>query len=311
MNKTKILDKYDKDFVNIMIEIQNRIEDFSKVNKLKINSWAKSLCLPTNNISWKKNRNLYAIKLLDNIVNCKLEKPFTKFADEGENLPMLDPILVKSQLTNKVKEILLNSHPDVQIQNFINSNTQLIEPNLYDNYNININNVEPEQIELNLNRAKTPTRININNNKNSFNNNKKKVKPKNKNNKMIKEDFEDNIFNNEYENLERVNNFSSFNNNNGPEIEDNKRDRFFKGDQLLNKNYFNFNEKLSKEPGFYLKTNAHSYASEKAKLQSTIIFLENETKIKNQIINQQNMDIQQMKKRIADLEKKIKNLFSK
>ena len=173
MDRTKFLDKYDKEFVNIMIEIQNRIEDFSKVNKLKINSWAKSLCLPTNNISWKKNRNLYAIKLLDNILNGKLENPFIKFADEGENLPMLDPILVKSQLTNKVKEILSNSHPDVQIQNFLNSNTQLIEPNLYDNYNSNINNIDQDKIQLHLNKAKTPTRINVINNKN--------MKQKNKN----------------------------------------------------------------------------------------------------------------------------------
>ena len=296
MDRTKFLDKYDKEFVNIMIEIQNRIEDFSKVNKLKINSWAKSLCLPTNNISWKKNRNLYAIKLLDNILNGKLEKPFTKFADEGENLPMLDPILVKSQLTNKVKEILSNSHPDVQIQNFLNSNTQLIEPNLYDNYNSNINNIEQDKIQLQLNRAKTPTRINVINNKN--------MKQNNKINKKIKGDFEDNIFNNGFDNKD------SFNSH-GPEIEGNNRDGFFKGDQLLNKNYFNFNEKLSKEPGFYTKTNPYSCASEKAKLQSTIIFLENETKIKNQIINQQNIDIQQMKKRKAELEKKIRNLFNK
>lgn len=140
MNKAKFLDKYDKDFVNLMIEIQNRIEDFSKSNKLKINSWAKSLCLPTNNIAWKKNRNLYAIKLLDNILNGKLEKPFTKFADDGENLPMLDPILVKSQLTNKVKEVISNVHPDTQIQNFLNSNFHIMEPDLYDNYNNDMNN---------------------------------------------------------------------------------------------------------------------------------------------------------------------------
>ena len=296
MNGTKFLDKYDKYFVNIMIEIQNRIENFSKVNKLKINSWAKSLCLPTNNISWKKNRNLYAIKLLDNIINGKLEKPFTKFADEGENLPKLDPILVKSQITGKVKEILSNSHPDFQIQNFINSNKQLMEPNLYDNYNININNIEPEKIQLNLNIAKHSTRIN-NNNKNE--------NPKNKNNKKIKEDFKDNISNDIYDNY----NFDDYNNRR-PDILDNKKGKFFKGDQLLNKNYFNFKEKLIKEPGFYTKTNPHSYTSEKAKLQSTIVFLENESKIKNQIINQQDIDIQKMKKRISELEKKIKILFS-
>ena len=297
MNKPKFLDKYDKEFVNLMIEIQNRIEDFSKVNKLKINSWAKSLCLPTNNISWKKNRNLYAIKLLDNILNNKLEKPFTKFADEGEKLPMLDQILVKSQLTNKVKEILSNSHPDIQIQNFINSKFQLVEPDLYDNFYMN--NIQPQHMQFN--RAKTPDGLKVNKNMKSNNSIKKQKKF---------DDEEDIINNNGYEMFDRGNNINN-NYNFGHQMSEENREKFYKGDQLLNKDYFNFNEKLSKEPGFYTKTNPHSYNVEKSKLQSAIIFLENETKIKNQIINQQDMDIQQLKKRIAELEKKIKIAFSK
>ena len=301
MNKAKFLDKYDKDFVNLMIEIQNRIENFSKVNKLKINSWAKSLCLPTNNIAWKKNRNLYAIKLLDNILNDKLEKPFTKFAEEGEKLPMLDPILVKSQLTNKVKEVIENGHPDIQIQNFIDSNFKLIEPNIYDNYNYNINiNNNPPPIPIN--RAKTPLRLN--NNK-IFNKNKIK---KNINYQNYKTNENDNIGYNDNEN----NSINKINNNNynfGGDIDEINNEQFYKGDQLLKKNYFNFNDKLSKEPGFYTKTNPHSFEAEKSKLQSTIIFLQNETKIKNQIINQQDIDIQQLKKRISELERKIKNAF--
>ncbi len=66
-----------------------------------------------------------------------------------------------------------------------------------------------------------------------------------------------------------------------------------------------------------MKTNPNSFAAEKCKLQSTIIFLENEAKIKNQIINnykeinQQDNDIQQLKKRVAELEKKVKIIFSK
>lgn len=306
MNKGKLLDKYDKEFVNLMIEIQNRIEDFSKVNKLKINSWAKSLCLPTNNISWKKNRNLYAIKLLDNILNGKLEKPFTKFADEGEKLPMLDPILVKSQLTNKVKEVISNGHPDVQIQNFINSNFQLIEPNLYDNFNTNINNSNYNYniIPPQMNRAKTPTRLNFSKKtKNKKLNNNNNIN--NKFNKTIGD--QNNMINNsnEYYN-------DRYNMPNYPERRDDMNsEQFYKGDQLLKKNYFNFNEKLSKEPGFYLKTNPNSYEAEKYRLQSTIVFLENEAKIKNQIINQQDNDIQKLKKKVAEFEKKIKIIFSK
>ena len=54
MSQIKYLDKYDKEFVNLMLEINSRIENFSKLEKLKIKSWIKCLCLPTNNIPWKK-----------------------------------------------------------------------------------------------------------------------------------------------------------------------------------------------------------------------------------------------------------------
>lgn len=298
MNKAKFLDKYDKDFVNIMIEIQNRIENFSKINKLKINSWAKSLCLPTNNIAWKKNRNLYAIKLLDNILNGKLEKPFTKYAEDGEKLPKLDPILVKSQLTNKVNEVISNGHPELQIQNFINSNYEIAEPNLYDNYDTNFSNIQPNSMLVN--RAKTPVRARINKNK-FFNNSKYKD--------IKTEGDRENIYSFNYDNLEGMNNFNNY--SYPVDMNNNNAEEFYRGDELLKKNYFNFNQKLSNEPGFYRKTNPNNISSEKSKLQSTILFLENEAKIKNQIINKQDMDIQQLKKRISELEKKIKMVFSK
>ena len=101
----KFNDNYDAEFVNLMLDIQNLIQDFCKSDKLKINSWAKILCVPTINIEFKKNRNLYAIKLLDNVLNGKLEDPFNKFAKDKE-LKKLNPILVKTQLTPKfLKEI--------------------------------------------------------------------------------------------------------------------------------------------------------------------------------------------------------------
>ena len=114
-------DNYDAEFVKLMIEVQNLIDDFCKSDKLKINSWAKKLCIPTINIEFKKNRNLYAIKLLDNVCNGKLEEPFTKFAKDKE-IKLLDPILVKTQLT----------------KNFLNYIKQLEEnENIYNNPNIN------------------------------------------------------------------------------------------------------------------------------------------------------------------------------
>ena len=100
MNIKPFYDKYDREFISLMLNVQNLIENFSKSDKLKINSWAKVLCIPTPNIEFKKNRNLYAIKLLDNVLNNKLESPFNKFAKNKE-LPTLDPILVKVQLSPK------------------------------------------------------------------------------------------------------------------------------------------------------------------------------------------------------------------
>ena len=286
MSQIQYLDKYDKEFVNLMLEINNRSKDFSKLDKLKINSWIKSLCLPTNNILWKKNRNLYALKLLDNILNLRLENPFTKFADLGENLPMLDPILVKSQLSNKVRNIINNIHPDSQIQNFIDANM--------DNNGINTSEIKSDiNLDiLNKNRPiyrpKTPTTKEINNRSNKFNNNRKNIRS-------------------------QYNHINGNNNNNyysekGEDINIDNSNVFHKGDQLLNKNYFDFDKKLSNEPGYYKKTKPN-IDSQRKKLQSTIAELENEFNQKNQIINQQELDIQQLKNKITQLEKRIKIIF--
>ena len=280
MSQIKYLDKYDKEFVNLMLEINSRLENFSKLDKIKINSWIKSLCLPTNNLPWKKNRNLYALKLLDNILNFKLEKPFTKFAELSENLPMLDSILVKSQLSNKIKMIMNNIHPDIQIQNFI-------EANMGNNINYEQNpNLDLDILNKNrpIYRMKTPTANEIKKryNFNDINNN-------NKDNKIKK----GNIGNNNM----GINNINNYNKNS-----------FYKGDQLLNKNYFDFDKKLNNESGYFKKTK-HNFESQKSQLKSTIEELENEISIKNELINQQDLDIQQLKNKVMQLEKRVKIAF--
>ena len=276
MSQLQYLDKYDKEFVNLMLEINNRIENFPKLDKLKINSWIKSLCLPTNNIPWKKNRNLYALKLLDNILNYRLEKPFTKFAEVSENLPMLDSILVKSQLSNKVKIIINNIHPDEQMQNFIDSNMD--ENNNEKKINLNMEIFEKNRP---IYRTKTPDAKTINNRNKIFINDKNAKQRK---------------YNNLY--------------NNNLDKNDINSNAFYKGDQLLNKNYFDFDKKLSNEPGYLRKTKPN-INTQKIKLQTTIDELQNEFNIKSQIINQQEADIQQLKNRLSQLEKKIKIVFKK
>ena len=279
MSQIKYLDKYDKEFVNLMLEINSRIENFSKLDKIKINSWIKSLCLPTNNLPWKKNRNLYALKLLDNILNFKLEKPFTKFAELSENLPMLDSILVKSQLSNKIKMIMNNIHPDIQIQNFI-------EANMGNNINYEQNpNLDLDILNKNrpIYRMKTPTANEIKKryNFNDINNNK--------DNRIKKGNIR-------YNNM-GINNINNYNTNS-----------FYKGDQLLNKNYFDFDKKLNNEPGYFKKTKPN-FESQKSQLKSTIEELENEISIKNELINQQDLDIQQLKNKVMQLEKRVKIAF--
>ena len=280
MSQIKYLDKYDKEFVNLMLEINSRLENFSKFDKIKINSWIKSLCLPTNNLPWKKNRNLYALKLLDNILNFKLEKPFTKFAELSENLPMLDSILVKSQLSNKIKIIMNNIHPDIQIQNFI-------EANMGNNINYEQNpNLDLDILNKNrpIYRMKTPTANEIKKryNFNGVNNN-------NKDNRIKKGNIR-------YNNM-GINNINNYNTNS-----------FYKGDQLLNKNYFDFDKKLNNEPGYFKKTKPN-FESQKSQLKSTIEELENEISIKNELINQQDLDIQQLKNKVMQLEKRVKIAF--
>ena len=80
--------------------------------------------------------------------------------------------------------------------------------------------------------------------------------------------------------------------------------------EIINKNYFDFDKKISKEPGYYKKTKINS-DFEKRRLQTTIAELQNEFEIKSQLINQQELDIIKLKKRVTQLEKKVKFVFKK
>ena len=282
------MDKYDRELFNVLIEVQKCSQNFSKTDKIKINSWIKSLTIPTNNISWKKNRNLYSIKLLDNILNKRLEKPFTKYVEEGEKLEKLDVILTKSQLSQKINYINLN-HSNEEIQNFINSNFLIENPIIYD---IN-NKIKPNRIK----KSKSFNKVKIN---------------KNNNNNNVPCYYSPDI--NYEEILNNENNENSEENKKCDNFENNEKYSGNKSDQLLQKEYFGFNQKLKNEPGFYITTTNTSVKNvdvvEKYKLQSTITFLENESKIKAKIIQQQNDDIGQLKLRVAALEQKIKIAFN-
>ena len=219
--------------------------------------------------------------MLDNILNFRLEIPFTKFAEFGDNLPMLDPILIKSQLSNKIKIIINNIHSDEQIQNFIDENMEKNSNEMNNNINLDLLNKNRP-----IYRVKPPSSKDMLNKRDNFFINDKKG-------------INNNKFNGNYIGY-----------NNDMEKGKNNFDIFYKGDQLLNKNYFDFDKKLSNEPGYYKKTKVN-IDLEKKKLESTIADLENECNIKNQIINQQELDIQQLKNKISLLEKKINFVFKK
>lgn len=93
----------------MMVEIDKRYQldvKLQKHEKIRIEQWSRKLCQVTKNTQWKRNRNLYAMWLLDMILNKKLEKPFTKVPDQSNELEMLQVTEVKAKLTTKVKNVL-------------------------------------------------------------------------------------------------------------------------------------------------------------------------------------------------------------
>ena len=173
MEENEITDEYDKEFISLMLTIEKRSDVLNKYDKLRIKNWCKKLCQVTNNIEWKKNRNLHAICILDSILNEHFEEPYNKFPPEG-SVPILNKALVKSKLSKKFFEETINMQrdeeqfePQQNLEN-INENNEEEEN---ENYNINyINN--------NSNKLRNQ---NINNNDN-FNNN-----INSQNSKIIKE----------------------------------------------------------------------------------------------------------------------------
>ena len=113
MEENEITDEYDREFISLMLTIEKRSEQLNKYDKLRIRNWCKKLCQVTNNIEWKKNRNLHAICILDSILNEHFEEPYNKFPPEG-SVPILNKALVKSKLSKKFFEETLNMQKNVE-----------------------------------------------------------------------------------------------------------------------------------------------------------------------------------------------------
>jgi len=141
-----ITDEYDKEFISLMLTIERRSEVLNKYDKLRIKNWCKKLCQVTNNIEWKKNRNLHAICILDSVLNEHFEYPYNKFPPEG-SVPILNKALVKSQLSKKffieASKIQNEEQSEQNSNNDNNSNiNNTIKKNINNqNYNANENNI--------------------------------------------------------------------------------------------------------------------------------------------------------------------------
>jgi len=150
--------KYDNEFIGLLNEIGKRMPNFNKHDNLKIKSWINLLTVPCETNETKKNRNLYGIKLINQMINGKLEEPFIKYANGINDLKWLSPIEVKSELSKKFMEEInfkeienfgiqqqknfLNTHPNIankiKNQNNTNSKNNMNEYNNNDN-NLNFN----------------------------------------------------------------------------------------------------------------------------------------------------------------------------
>ena len=130
-----ITDEYDREFISLMITIEKKSEVLNKHDKLRIKSWCKKLCQVTNNIEWKKNRNLHAICILDSILNEHFEEPYNKFPPEG-SVPILNKALVKSKLSKKFFEETIKMQNEEQFEQQNNEENQNYSDNNINNTNI-------------------------------------------------------------------------------------------------------------------------------------------------------------------------------
>jgi len=179
-----ITDEYDREFISLMITIEKRSEVLNKHDKLRIKNWCKKLCQVTNNVEWKKNRNLHAICILDSILNEHFEEPYNKFPPEG-SVPILNKALVKSKLSKKFFEETLRMQNEEQIEHQNIEENQNYNYNESNNYNMNLGN---NNINSNISSKKKLRNNNnnniINNNNNEYNNN---IEINEKNDKIINE----------------------------------------------------------------------------------------------------------------------------
>jgi hypothetical protein len=246
--------KYDNEFLGLLNEIGIRLPNFNKHDKLKIKSWINLLTIPCDTNDTKKNRNLYAIKLINQMINGKLEEPFTKHANGLNDLKWLSPIDIKAELTKKFYEEIdfekIESYGIQQQKNFLNNHPDIAN-----------------KIKFQNNTKNNMTEYNI-----GFNNN----------------NYLNNINNNNFNNIE----YYDDNNLNGKPF-------YTDGNYFGNNNKFNRGNNKNNEFKFINnKINNSKIYNDKVKLINIIRDLEQKVIERDEIIEFQNKQIEQIKNRI-------------
>ena len=165
-----ITDEYDREFISLMITIEKKSEKLKKHDKIRIKNWCKKLCQVTNNVEWKKNRNLHAICILDSILNEHFEEPYNKFPPEG-SVPILNKALVKSKLSKKFFEETIkmqNEEQQEQQEQQIKEEDNNLNYNNNDNINNNDFSNKKKYNAQNKNNVKVNNNININDQSNGI-----------------------------------------------------------------------------------------------------------------------------------------------
>ena len=153
---------YDIEFLGLLKEINKRLDKYSKNDIMKIQSWIKYFMLPVETLKGKKNRNLYAIKLINNLINGRIEEPFTKFAKSPNDMKWLSFQIIKSELSkkfydeincDKVEQEGYEQYKKLNEENKNNEDIEDSENQLRSNLehfdvNNNINELDKEQNEL-------------------------------------------------------------------------------------------------------------------------------------------------------------------
>mmetsp|Transcript_3470 Transcript_3470/g.6680 ORF Transcript_3470/g.6680 Transcript_3470/m.6680 type:complete len:356 (+) Transcript_3470:211-1278(+) len=74
----------DREFVMYLEHIDRyRNSDLPKHTRIRIDQWVEKMCEPMSSREWKKNRNAYAVLLLDQLEYGELSEPFIKVPDSG------------------------------------------------------------------------------------------------------------------------------------------------------------------------------------------------------------------------------------